>query len=361
MVVDGRGRSCERFVLLIVGVWSDHVGDTESRYATISRSRESRIDRVAAEGASITEAGDLHPRLVRIRVYVCCCRCVSHCCSRWVHFRFEIMSSCWLVEPHNRPTFSQLVMMLERLDGGSYSSNVDDPDGYENMSPMSKTSSVSYNRDTLDERETLLSPTGYTIMNLDSSPRPRMKDPTVTSPDDSDNYLPMLLKSATLTDEDQAFVTAPEEEEGGNYLPMSLKSPTSSDDKQNAIKSPERVDDYVSRTDGHETATKRQRTVSTASGKERKEVDATGDDEYMRMSVNLARADVSKPDVVEEQDADEYMRMTVQNGKRDVNRESGDADDKYVRMTSKSDLTTNGFANGKVGSVVNDDGEGTLL
>ncbi|XP_062516554.1 tyrosine-protein kinase receptor TYRO3-like isoform X2 [Corticium candelabrum] len=278
------------------------------------------------------------------------------------HDLFEIMSSCWLVEPHNRPTFSQLVMMLERLDGGSYSSNVDDPDGYENMSPMSKTPSVSYNRDTLDERETLLSPTGYTIMNLDSSPRPRMKDPTVTSPDDSDNYLPMLLKSSALTDGDQAFVTAPEEEEeGGNYLPMSLKLPTSSDDKQNGIKSPERVDDYVSRTDGHETATKRQRTVSTASGKERKEVDATGDDEYMRMSVNLARADVSKPDVVEEQDADEYMRMTVQNGKRDVNRELGDADDKYVRMTSKSDLTTNGFVNGKVGPVVNDDGEGTLL
>ena len=51
--------------------------------------------------------------------------------------RFEIMESCWKENSQNRPTFSQLVMMLERLESGRYTAQ-DEPEGYENFSPTWK-------------------------------------------------------------------------------------------------------------------------------------------------------------------------------------------------------------------------------
>jgi serine/threonine protein kinase len=56
---------------------------------------------------------------------------------------FEVMASCWEEDSHNRPTFSQLVMMLERLESGRYIKQ-DEPDGYENFSPTHEVSNQNW-------------------------------------------------------------------------------------------------------------------------------------------------------------------------------------------------------------------------
>lgn len=261
------------------------------------------------------------------------------------------MATCWKEDATNRPTFSQLVMMLGRLEGGQYVARRDEPDGYENFSPIMQSllgNIADQNSSTTAENE-IANP-----MKNGSSVSSDSKCVSVASPtdelDEEVDYLPMSLKSSTLDASNKAAMVSPDDS-GGDYLMMAL--------------SPQPANFTAEESRGHSPANESQ--LSLVHLQQQSKEDVGGDDrEYMRMVVKSSKssavAEMKPTDQpifsVGDGEQDEYMKMTAKGSKSDNGiQQTDDRDCEYMTMVSKNAVAAKDVARNEVQAASNTSGE----